>query len=136
MFGEDRLQCAFARQPLLGWQDEQAVACQVPHFLVDVAPLGQRILASQHVVDPGGRGDQNDGRDKPLRAQLDSGYQPAGVAQQLLPGVENPHRLHQLPIRQRVLRRQRQRSHVGHACQLSTSPSPFVITVPAITLSR
>jgi hypothetical protein len=46
VFGEDRLQCAFARQPLLGWQDEQAVACQVPHFLVDVAPLGQRILAS------------------------------------------------------------------------------------------
>ena len=58
------------------------------------------------------------GGTQPRRAQLDAGDGAAGVAEQFLTGVESPHRLHQLPIRQRIVRRQRQRADVAHACQL------------------
>ena len=117
-------------------QDEQAVARQVLHFLVHDAPLGGRVVAAQHVADSAGREHRHDRRRQPLRAELNAGDGAARVAQHLLSGVEVSHRPQQLPNRQRVLRCQRQRADVAHECQSRTSPSPCVITVPGITLSR
>ena len=134
--GEDRLQCTLAGQPRLVGQDEQAVARQVLHFFVHDAPLGGRVVAAEHVANPAGREHRHDRRRQPLRAELNAGDGAARVAQHLLSGVEIAHRPQQLPNRQRVLRRQRQRADVAHECQSRTSPSPCVITVPGITLSR
>ncbi len=144
LFGEYRLQCALARQPRLVGQDEQAVPGHMPHFVVDDASLRERVVATQHVADAVGRGDRHDRRDQPLRAELHARDRAACVAYHFLPGVESSHQLHQLPKRQRVLRRQRQRADVGclgdhrtHvAVQLRVSPSPFIMTVPGITRSR
>ena len=144
VFGEDRLQCALARPPRLGGQDEQAVPRHVPHFLMNDAPLRDGVVATQHVADALGRGDRHDRRNQPFRPELDPRYVTAGVAYHFLPGVESSHQLHQLPKRQRILRRQRQRADVARlggrrihvAVQVRVSPSPFIITVPGITRSR
>ena len=134
--GEDRLQGPLAGQPRLVGQDEQAVARQVLHFLVHDAPLGGCVVAAQHVADPAGREHRHHRGRQPLRAELNAGDSAARVAQHLLPCVEIRYRPQQLPNRQRVLRGQRQRADVAHECQSRTSPSPCVITVPGITLSR
>ncbi len=134
--GEDRLQCALAGQPRIVGQNEQAVARQVLHLFVHDAPLGERVVAAKHVADPARREHGHDGRRQPLRTELNAGDGAACVAQHFLSGVEIPHRPEQLPNRQRVLRGQRQCADVAHECQSRTSPSPCVITVPGITLSR
>ncbi len=67
---------------------------------------------------------------------VNAGDGAARVAQHFLAGVEIPYRPEQLPHRQGILRGQRQRADVAHECQSRTSPSPCVITVPGITLSR
>ena len=136
VFGEYRLQCALARPPRLVGQDEQAVARHMPHFLVDDASLGECVVAAQHVADPVGRMTATIGGTDHFGAELDARDGAAGVAYHFLPGVESSHQLHQLPKRQRVLRRQRQRADVkclgGHrihvAVQLRVSPSPFIMT--------
>jgi hypothetical protein len=59
-------------------------------------------------------------------------------------GVENPHRLNQLSIRQGVLGRQRQCTDIGFGhrdaftpshftVQRRVAPSPFTMTLPGIT---
>ena len=59
-----------------------------------------------------GRHHRHDRREQLFRPELNPGDRPTGVADHLLPGVERPHQLHQLPDRQRVLRHQRQGADV------------------------
>ena len=136
VLGEHRLQRALAGPPLIVRKDEQAVACDLPHFFVNDAPLGGRVGTAQHVTHTVGRHHRHDRRKQFLRSELDPGDGAAGVADHFLTGVEPAHQCHQLPERQRILRRQRQGADVAHECQSRTSPSPLVITVPAITRSR
>jgi hypothetical protein len=90
MLGEDRLKRPLAGPPLLVGQHEKAVARQIPHLVVDDAPLGKRVGAAQHVAHRGRREHRHDRREQFLRPELDAGHRPARVADRLLACVEPP----------------------------------------------
>ena len=92
MFGEDRLQCAPARQPAAVLQVEQVGPQQITHLGVDAVALHLLGAAAEDVTGRARGGRDDDRRHQPPRAQVQPGHVPAGVTQGRRPGVEHPDR--------------------------------------------
>lgn len=112
LLGEHGLQRPLPRPPLLVGQHEQAVTRRVAHLVVHDAPLGERVVTAEHVADAVRGEHRHEWRHQPLGPQLHAGDRTACGPDQLLPGVELPHRVRQLSDRQRIARRKRQRADI------------------------
>ena len=118
VFGEHRLQCASCAGAIARWAGRTGCrppCCRTSSWMTHRSENASLRASTSRI--PLGDITATIGGNSHFGSELDPGDRAAGVADHFLSGVERPHHLHQLPDRQRVLRRQRQGADVecrGH----------------------